>query len=124
MPQPSQNHCYPEGASWLPDKAPSGWLATDNNGAPSDNSGLSNSDGGRDGACFVMMERWEGGLMVQPNDQWRTWDGAAVEKPDGGRQAEWSDSAPSNFLPLPWTHCAADTFGKWQDDAPVKSLWL
>ena len=24
-------------------------------------------------------------------------------KPDGGGQAEWSDSAPSNFLPLPWT---------------------
>ena len=43
--------------------------------------------------------------MVQPNDQWRTWDeGAAVEKADGGRQVEWSDSAPSNFLPLPWTH--------------------
>ena len=31
-----------------------------------------------------------------------------VEKPDGGRQAEWSDSAPSNSLPLPWTHCAAE----------------
>ena len=40
------------------------WLCPDNNGAPSDNSGLSNSDGGSDEACWVMMERWEAGLMV------------------------------------------------------------
>ena len=29
--------------------------------------------------------------------------GCSGEKPDVGRQAEWSDSAPSNFLPLPWS---------------------
>ena len=64
---------------WPPWQEHSGWLDLDNNGAPSDNSGLSNSDGGRDGACWVMMERWEAGLMVRPNDHM-----VAGDNDDGG----------------------------------------